>query len=141
MHSSSPSIPRTAVRPGTRAIGGTARATRLTALLLTMAGPALAAPVDSEDTGAQAADPYELAMRWTAQVLSPQAEAVLVPVADVRVQAPPRYTGLPSTLPSTAQSSGVPDPRAYALMGALLLGVGLLARRVSAGQRGFSKKT
>ena len=118
------------------------RAAGLAVLLLSTAGTALAAPVDSENTSAQAADPYELAMRWTAQVLSPQAEssAVLVPVADVQPQAAPRYTGLPSALPA-AQASGVPDPRAYALMGALLLGVGLLARRLSAGQRGFSKKT
>jgi hypothetical protein len=101
------------------------------------AGTAPAAPVDSVDTSAQAADPYELATRWTSQVLSTSSEALSATTAPAPAATVPRYTALPAA----AQASGVPDPRAYALMGALLLGAGLVARRLSGAQRGFSKKT
>lgn len=105
-------------------------------LILLALGPASAAPVDGVDIGAQATDPYELATRWTSQVLSTSVDARPIPVSPVTA-ATPRYTALPAA----AQSTGVPDPRAYALMGALLLGAGLVARRLSGAQRGFSKKT
>jgi hypothetical protein len=105
-------------------------------LILVTVGSAVAAPVDSVETSAQAADPYELASRWTSQVLSSSGDSPLSAEAPAAPTAP-RYTALPAA----AQTSGVPDPRAYALMGALLLGVGLVARRLSGAQRGFSKKT
>jgi hypothetical protein len=108
-------------------------------LLILAAGPAGAAPVDSVDTSAQAVDPYELATRWTTQVLSTSSDSPGAATEPPPGPAPaaPRY----SALPAAAQSSGVPDPRAYALMGALLLGAGLVVRRLSGAQRGFSKKT
>ena len=98
-----------------------------------LALPAVAGPVDGN---AAPADPYELAMRWTLASLTPQQSAD--PVVAVAVPAPlPRF----SPLPNRHTEAGVPDPGAYALMGALLLGAGLVARRFTRGQRGFSKKT
>lgn len=103
------------------------------ALCATLALPAVAGPVDVD---AAPADPYELATRWTLASLSPQMStaAAMVPVQPAQA---PRFSPLPN-----AQAGGsVPAPGAYALMGALLLGAGFVARRLTRGQRGFSKKT
>jgi hypothetical protein len=94
--------------------------------------PALAAPVDADTA---AADPYELAMRWTLAGLSPPV------VGSAPAVAAPTPTPRLSQLPLGTTDGGVPDPSAYALMGLALLGAGLVARRLGAGQRGFSKKT
>lgn len=93
----------------------------IAAALLGAATGAMAGPVDAE---AAAADPYELAMRWTLASLSPSELAPLpapsaAPIARL------------VTVPHAGAPSGVPEPAGYALMGLLLLGAGLLAQRMS----------
>lgn len=105
----------------------------LIALAATLAVPAVAGPVDGDTAPA---DPYELAMRWTLASLSPQVADAPATAAALPMPAP-RF----SPLPSGHADAGVPEPGAYALMGSLLLVAGLLARRFTRGQRGFSKKT
>jgi hypothetical protein len=92
-----------------------------------LAGPALAAPVDA---GSVAADPYELAVRWTLASLSPRA----LPPVPAAEAAPP--VARLSSLPAVGVDGHVPDPSGYALMGALLLGAGLLTQRLAARRRG-----
>lgn len=98
-----------------------------------LAIPAVAGPVDGD---AAPADPYDLAMRWTLAGLSPQVAATPAAAAALPMPAP-RF----SPLPNGQADARVPEPGAYALMGVLLLGAGFLARRLTRGQRGFSKKT
>jgi hypothetical protein len=97
-----------------------------TAALAGAAAGAGAAPVDG---AAVAADPHELAVRWTLASLSPldlpsavNAPAGPAPTPMARLSGPPHG----------AASGGVPDPAGYALMGLLLLGGGLLAQRLTA---------
>ena len=90
--------------------------------------PLRAAPVDA----ALEADPHELAVRWTLASLSPQAWQALAPAADTPPALPaPRF----SPLPHGSRADAVPDPGAYALMGALLLGAGLLGRRLTSSRK------
>lgn len=101
---------------------------------------AAAAPVERGDVP-PAADPYELAARWTMGALAPS------PVLPARTPAPaatapaPRFSPLPHGLGSADGTAdhGVPDPGAYALMGAALLVAGLAARRLRPPRRGARK--
>jgi hypothetical protein len=100
------------------------------AALAGMAGAASAAPVDAESI---AADPYDLAVRWTLASLSPLelASPPAAPAPVVRL----------SAVPHAGAASGVPDPGAYALMGLLLLGAGLLAQRLTAARGRGPRRT
>jgi hypothetical protein len=90
------------------------------AALAAVAGAVAAAPVDADSA---AADPYELAVRWTMASLSPRelAPPPAAPAPAVRL----------SAVPHDGAASGAPNPGAYALMGLLLLGAGLLAHRLT----------
>lgn len=105
--------------------------------LVALAWP-LAAGAGPVSGDALAADPYELALNWTLASLSTPAArpgAVEAPAAQA-------YAPVPAVAPPLAvPSGGVPDPGAYALMGLLLLGAGLLGRHWAGRQRGLSKKT
>lgn len=92
------------------------------AALAGLAGTASAAPVEADEV---IADPYDLAVRWTLASLSPR-ELAPPPAA-----APAPVVRL-SAVPHDGATSGVPDPGAYALMGLLLVGAGLLAKRLTA---------
>jgi hypothetical protein len=103
-------------------------------LAASLGGPAFiagAAPVE----GMIEADPHELAVRWTLASLSPQAWPALAPVAPAAHTTPappaPRF----SPLPHGSRADAVPDPGAYALMGALLLGAGLVGRKLTSSRR------
>lgn len=100
------------------------------AALAGLAGVAAGAPVEADEV---AADPYDLAVRWTLASLSP------------RELAPPPAAPAPvvrlSAVPHDGAASGVPDPGAYALMGLLLLGAGLLAQRLTAGRGRGARRT
>ncbi len=101
------------------------------ALALLASAPAWAAPVSGD---AQAADPYELALRWTLAALTAQ--------ADVKAAFVATPVAAPGATPAVAMpAGGVPDPGAYALMGLGLLAAGLAARHFTARQRGSPKKT
>jgi hypothetical protein len=101
----------------------------LPALVLALAAAgAVAAPVDASTHGL-GPDPYEVATRWT--LASVNSDPVSLP-AVVVAPALPRFSPLPHL---SGSDNGVPDPGAYALMGAVLLGAGLLARRGLAKKR------
>jgi hypothetical protein len=103
-------------------------AASLCGLALTGTQTVCAAPVE----GAIEADPHELALRWTLASLSPQAWPTLAPEAHPAPPAPaPRF----SPLPHGSRADAVPDPGAYALMGALLLGAGLVGRKLTSSRR------
>ena len=91
-----------------------------------------AGPVSGD---APAADPYELALRWTLASLPVSSE--WKPAAAAADAAPARQLPSPVSMPS----GGVPDPGAYALMGLGLFAAGLALRHLSGRQRGLSKKT
>lgn len=96
--------------------------------------PAAGAPIGADDAPPPAIDPYDLAARWTVSSLTPRP---LVPEAVAAPPAPARFRAMPYGAPQ----DNVPDPIGYALMGLVLLGAGLAARRWSPAQRGSSKKT
>lgn len=96
----------------------------IAATLALGAGAALAAPVDAATVPA---DPYELAVRWTLASVSPR-ELPALPAAPAAGPLP-RAGALPH---AGAIEGGVPEPAAYAAMGLLLLGAGLVARRFAA---------
>jgi hypothetical protein len=98
------------------------------ASLAGVALPLRAAPVDA----ALEADPHELAVRWTLASLSPQSWQAAAPVVDTP-PAPAAARFIP--LPHGSHPDAVPDPGAYALMGALLLGAGLVGRRLTSSRK------
>ena len=103
-------------------------------LAASLGGPAFtagAAPVE----GTTEADPHELAVRWTLASLSPQAWPALAPVSPAAQPAPPAPAPRFSPLPHGSRADAVPDPGAYALMGALLLGAGLVGHRLTSSRR------
>ncbi|GAB4036738.1 MAG: hypothetical protein Fur0014_03680 [Rubrivivax sp.] len=93
-------------------------------ILASTAGAALAAPVGS---GSEPSDPYELAVQWTLASVSPRE----LPARPPEPPALPalRIGGLPH---AGAIEGGVPEPAAYAALGLLLLGAGLVARHIAA---------
>ncbi len=97
------------------------------ASLAGLASPLCAAPVDA----ALEADPHELAVRWTLASLSPLPWQAAAPVDAVPAMPAPRF----SPLPHGSHVDAVPDPGAYALMGALLLGAGLVGRRLTSSRK------
>ncbi|MEP7280505.1 MAG: hypothetical protein ABI696_00890 [Rubrivivax sp.] len=119
----------------------------IAALLFAALPAAQAAPVEATDP-ALPPTPAELALRWTMNSVASLAPALPpAAAADAPPLASPRAAGHTLMMPSPA-GAGVPDPAAYALMGLLLVGAGLVVRHWRRGtttrngtQRGASKKT
>jgi hypothetical protein len=102
------------------------------------AGAACAGPVDASVADTPPPDPTEVALRWTLSGLSglgglsPALPALAAPLPQA-----PAPTSRPG-VPAAGTEGGVPDPAAYALMGLLLVGAGLAARRWRRGGPGRS---
>jgi hypothetical protein len=116
-------------------------------LLAAAATSVRASPVEASDPTAPLPPPAELALRWTMNSVASFAPALPAAAANAPQLPTPRAAGRTLMMPSpVGADAGVPDPAAYALMGLLLVGAGLLVRHwrhgaTGSAQRGASKKT